>query len=303
MHINMSYEERQARQERNERRILNFIASEGFSTAQMLAELLGYQHPQSVYKILRRLEEKKVIRAYKMAFIGNLYLLTPTGIGQLDEGVEVKNIKANEIKPFSMAHRLAIQKCHIAMIKNQVRWDTSTGKIKKGLQKPDGVVWFSFHKEEKSEIAIEVELTMKTRKRYFEIYGAYARSKYPAVVYLVPNETMKKRLKSMLEDISKQHPHGKNYQLNNMTMQVFTLEGFASTFTAEYSDKRSAENKIMIDKNKEKQAIEKSSRQEEAAEKVRAEREEQERINRKYEEERQALFPESTPKKKKWGIF
>ena len=196
MQIKMGYMERLERQGNNERSILTFIGSEGLSTAHMLAELLGYKQTQSVYKILRRLEENRFIRTYKMDFIGSLYVLTPKGISRLDDEVEIKTIKPHEIKPFSMEHRLAIQRCHIAMIKNRIRWDCLTGRIKKGQQKPDGVIWFCYNAERQSEIAIEVELTIKTRKRYYEIYGAYTRSKYPLILYLVPNETLKKRLKS-----------------------------------------------------------------------------------------------------------
>ncbi|MCF1165454.1 replication-relaxation family protein [Yersinia pseudotuberculosis] len=298
MHIKMSFEERQARQERNERWILIFIASEGFSTALMLAELLGYKQPQSVYKILHRLEEKKFIRAYKMDFIGNLYLLTPTGISQLDEHAEVKNIKAHEIKPYSMEHRLAIQKCHIAMIKNRVRWVTSTGKIKKGQQKPDGVIWFT-GREKEIEIAIEVELTIKTRKRYYQIYNSYISSRFKLIIYVVPNEVLKKRLENILNDILNKHPHGLRYEHNHTNMQVSTMSEFSSNLTAENSERRAAENKVRIEKAKEKQVID----QEAAEEKARARREEQERLNRKYEEEQRALFPEPPPKKKKFGLF
>lgn len=308
MHIKMSFEERQVRQERNERWILNFIASEGFSTALMLAELLGYKQPQSVYKILHRLEEKKFIRAYKMDFIGNLYLLTPTGISQLDEQAEVKNIKAHEIKPYSMEHRLAIQKCHIAMIRNRVKWNTSTGKIKKGQQKPDGVILFSYNKEEKSEIAIEVELTIKTKKRYFEIYGLYTRSKYPLIIYVVPNDILKKRLETILNEIQNKHPHGLKYALNNTQVWVYTIEEFSRIFTAERSAKRASEYKEQRVENEKKQAIKDHYDKEEAAEKAR--KEQQDAYIKKYEADylatliaEKAAIAEAAAKKKKWGLF
>lgn len=299
----MSYEERLERQDRNERSILLFIAAEGFSTAQMLAELLGYKHPQSVYKILHRLEEKKFLRTYKMDFIGNLYLLTPTGTSQLDEQAEVKNIKPHEIKPYSMEHRLAIQKCHIAMIRNRVEWKTSTGKIKKGQQKPDGAILFTYDKEEKSEIAIEVELTIKTRKRYYQIYNSYISSRFKLILYVVPNEVLKKRLENILNDILNKHPHGLRYEHNHTNMQVFTMAKFSETFTAEYSEKRAVENKVRIQKAKEKRLIDQEAARKDSEEKARVRHEEQERLNRKYQEEQRALFPEPPPKKKKFGLF
>ncbi|MEX9225995.1 hypothetical protein AB7Z61_22370 [Providencia rettgeri] len=239
----MSHEARLARQELNEKLILGFIAHHGFSTAQMLSDLLGYQQVQSVYKVLRRLVEKRFIRIHKMVFIGNLYLLTPTGINQLSESVKIKNIKAHEIKPFSMEHRLAIQKCHIAMFKNKIRWSSLTGKTKKGEQKPDGIIWFCFDEPKKTEVAIEVELTIKTQKRYKQIYREYNNSKYKLILYVVPSEIMRDRLNNIFKMIKYES------SLSTISIQVMTFEQFAQSITDEHSNSR--ELKLKETENKE----------------------------------------------------
>jgi len=239
----MSHEARLARQELNEKLILGFIAHHGFSTAQMLADLLGYQQVQSIYKVLRRLVEKRFIRIHKMVYVGSLYLLTPTGINQLSESVKIKNIKAHEIKPFSMEHRLAIQKCHIAMFKNKIRWSSLTGKTKKGEQKPDGIIWFCFNEPKKTEVAIEVELTVKTKKRYKQIYSEYNNSKYKLIFYVVPNKTMKDRLNNIFKIIKYDFP------LSTITIEVITFEQFNQNITDEHSNRR--ELKLKETENKE----------------------------------------------------
>ena len=86
-------------------------------------------------------------------------------------------------------------------------------------------------------------------------------------------------------------------------MQVFTMVKFAETFTAEYSDRRAAENKVRLEKANEKRVVDEAAARKDAEEKSRAQHEEQERINRKYEEEQRALFPEPVQKKKRFGLF
>lgn len=232
----LSYEERLKRQETNERRVLEFIAIEGVSTAAILSELLGYKHPQSVYKILRRLQSNKLIRARKFDYIGNLYLLTPAGVSALDENIKPKIINAGDINPISLKHRFTIQRCHIAMIKNHIRWEGFSGRIKKGEQRPDGAIWFCYQKEDESLIAIEVELTVKTEKRYHQIYLRYNR-KYPLVIYVVPTETMKNKLESIFKKIEVIHRNGiTQFPVFNF----LTFADFSQRMTKEYSDARKA---------------------------------------------------------------
>ena len=60
--ITISPDERQKRAGKNQEWILQFLAKEGFSTASLLATLLQFKQTRSVYKILDRLENKKLIR-------------------------------------------------------------------------------------------------------------------------------------------------------------------------------------------------------------------------------------------------
>jgi len=291
MKLNMSHEARLARQELNEKLILGFIAHHGFSTAQMLSDLLGYQQVQSVYKVLRRLVEKRFIRIHKMVFIGNLYLLTPTGINQLSESVKIKNIKAHEIKPFSMEHRLAIQKCHIAMFKNKIKWSSLTGKAKKGEQKPDGIIWFCFDQPKETEVAIEIELTIKTQKRYKQIYREYNNSKYRLILYVVPNETFKKRLETIFKIIKY------DFSLSTITMQVFTFEEFVNIINEENSNARKTHNEKTINEYKQKEN--------ERLIKEKEKSDIQNHIDKVYQEEMAKLSSEAQEdkKKKRFGIF
>lgn len=286
MHPNMSYEERLKRQESNEQRVLAFLASEGVSTASMLSELLGYQQPQSVYKILRRLQEKRWIRTRKIDVIGNLYLLTASGIATLSPELKPKIVNAGDINPLSINHRLAIQKCHIKMIKNNVKWESSTGRAKKGSQKPDGIIWFHTNSIELSPIAAEVELTVKTRKRYNEILIKYSGMKYQMVVYIVPTQVMCDRIKRIFANIKINTP----FLFEKTQFLVYTMDLFAGKFTAEYSQQRLKDIKTALAEHE-------------------AKREQAEREKEKRRQEQQPapvqIEPETSqePPRKKWGLF
>ena len=286
MQPNMSHEERQARKENNENRVLEFLASEGVSTAAMLSELLGYQQPQSVYKILRRLQENRIISARKIDVIGNLYRLTKSGMDALPPDLKPKIVNAGDINPLSINHRLAIQKCHIMMIKNNVKWEFSTGRAKKGSQKPDGVIWFHLNSTELSPVAVEVELTVKTRKRYNEIIRVYSGMKYQVVVYVVPNQVMCDRIKRIFEDIKIRTP----FLFKSVQFVVYTMDFFARKFTEEYSQKRLGDIKKAL-----------------AEHEARRQQAEREKEKRRQEQQPAPVQEEpetaQEPSRKKWGLF
>lgn len=206
--ITISHQERQRRAQLNQSLILDFLAEEDYSTAPLLAKLLQFKHTRSVYKILERLEGKGLIRHKKIEKIETLYTLTPSGYSLVENNEKhYRSVSLNNIKPLSLPHKSAVQYCHIAMMNNGVQWETVSGKLKKNEPRPDGIIWYQFNDEELRRIAIEVELTVKTKKRYEEILSTYFNpyknvEKFSFVLYLVPNETMKNRLRNIFSDIS-----------------------------------------------------------------------------------------------------
>ncbi|EJI4858802.1 replication-relaxation family protein [Salmonella enterica] len=129
--ITISPDERQKRAGKNQEWILQFLAEEGFSTASLLATLLQFKQTRSVYKILDRLEDKKLIRHKKIEGIERLYTLTPLGHSLVEGDCEnYRSVSLNNIKPLSLPHKFAIQECKIAMLNNGVEWNDIKGKIK-----------------------------------------------------------------------------------------------------------------------------------------------------------------------------
>lgn len=310
--ITISPDERRKRAGKNQEWILQFLAEEGFSTASLLATLLQFKQTRSVYKILDRLEDKKLIRHKKIEGIERLYTLTPLGHSFVEGDCEnYRSVSLNNIKPLSLPHKFAIQECKIAMQNNGVEWGNVKGKIKKYEARPDGVIWYQFGDEELRPIAIEVELTVKTKKRYKDIFSAYFNpynhgSKYDIVLYVVPNEIMRNRLINLFSDIS---ANGKFY--------VTTIETFKRKFTKsdldsrlEAIEKRRIRDKLAEQKQEEERQQKERERQQKAEQdridrekrqQERAERERQAELEREKQRQEQ-LSAERWDRAYKWAI-
>lgn len=294
--ITMSPAERQKRSGKNQEWILQFLAEEGFSCASLLAMLLQFKQTRSVYKILYRLEDKKLIRHKKVEGVERLYTLTPLGHSLVEGDCEnYRSVSLNNIKLLSLPHKFAIQECKIAMLNNGVEWGDIKGKIKKYQARPDGMIWYQFDDEELRPIAIEVELTVKTKKRYKDILSTYfnpynSGNKYDLVIYVVPTEIMKSRLERIFDDLPSQ---GKFF--------VMTIERFKQRFTRtdldsrlEAIEKRRTRDKLAEQKRDEEKQRQEQERQRKAEQdRIEAEKRQQERAER----ERQAEIEQERQRK------
>ncbi|EJI4858801.1 hypothetical protein RTS15_004846 [Salmonella enterica] len=158
---------------------------------------------------------------------------------------------------------------------------------KKCEARPDGMIWYQFGDEELRPIAIEVELTVKTKKRYKDILSTYFnpynhRSKHDAVLYIVPSETMRTRLINLFDDIS---ANGKFF--------VITIETFKRKFTKsdldsrrEAIEKRRTRDKLAEQKrDEERQQQERERKQRAEQDRIDAEKRQQERTEREQQAE------------------
>lgn len=279
--IAISPDERRKRAGKNQGSILKFLAEEGFSTASLLATLLQFKQTRSVYKILDRLEDKKLIRHKKIEGIERLYALTPLGYSFAEGDCEnYRSVSLNNIKPLSLPHKFAIQECKIAMLSNGVEWGNITGRIKKYEARPDGMIWYQFDDEELRPIAIEVELTVKTKKRYKDILSTYfnpynSGDKYDLVIYVVPTEIMKARLEKIFDDLPSQ---GKFF--------VMTMERFKQRFTKTDLDSRL--ESIELRRTRDKLAEQKRDEERQLQERERQQKAEQDRIDREKRQQERA---------------
>lgn len=195
--------------------ILSFLWEEGYSTAKILAPLLKMT-PNGIQRILRKMEAKELIQTHTVDFelsSWNLKIwgLTPTGtLLATPEDEKFKFFEVSRVKPITMAHSLALQRIKVlALSQGWGEWQNSSKMLKNAnlnrstwLQVPDAVAM----SPKGRKIAIELERTVKTPKRYVEILANYAEMLSSGiiaeVIYICP-ENIAKRLERLFHRIEK----------------------------------------------------------------------------------------------------
>lgn len=198
-----------------ERKILSFLLEEGYSTAKILAQFLKMT-PNGVQRTLRKMEANDLIKAHTVDFelsSWNLKIwgLTPTGtLLATPEDEKFKFFEVSRVKPITIAHSLALQRVKVVALRfGWEQWESSSRMLKRAnesrstwVQVPDAVA----RSPKGRKVAIELERTAKTPKRYVEILANYAEiismGVIDEVVYVCP-EQLTTRLKKLFHRIEK----------------------------------------------------------------------------------------------------
>ncbi|WP_171490117.1 hypothetical protein, partial [Acinetobacter sp. AB118710] len=133
---------------------------------------------------MRRMEKAGLIKSHTVDFelsAWNLKVwgLTPTGaLLATDMDEDLKFFEVGRIKPITIAHSLALQRIKVTSLScGWKQWESSSRMLKKAnesrstwIQIPDA---FALSPKGR-KVAIELERTAKTPKRYVEILANYA---------------------------------------------------------------------------------------------------------------------------------
>ena len=198
-----------------QRQILLFLLAEGFSIVAVLALLLNMT-PNGVQRIVRRMEKSGLIKSHTVDFelsAWNLKIwgLTPTGaLLATDMDEDLKFFEVGRIKPITIAHSLALQRIKVTSLScGWKQWESSSRMLKKAnesrsiwIQVPDAVAC----SPKGRKVAIELERTVKTPKRYVEILANYAEMMsigvIDEVIYVCPTQ-LTARLERLFHRIEK----------------------------------------------------------------------------------------------------
>lgn len=198
-----------------ERKILSFLLEERFSMTLVLAQLLKMTS-NGTQKILNRMEAQEMIKAHTIdfelsAWSQRIWGLTPKGLLLVtDKNESIKFFEVGRIKPITMMHSLALQRAKaIALGCGWGEWISSAKMLQSAnlsrttwMQVPDAVAM----SPKGRKIAIELERTVKTPKRYVEILANYAEMISSGiiveVIYICP-ENIAKRLERLFSRIEK----------------------------------------------------------------------------------------------------
>jgi DNA-binding MarR family transcriptional regulator len=218
--------------------VLAWLAGEGYTTPGMLGEVLGLQR-NAVYKTIEAMQRDGLVARDEVHWLGakvRLITLTPHGAAMAAEpGEEVWAYETGRVAPSTIAHTMAVQQARLQAKKaGWTEWtpDRQCHRLAGAdawLKVPDAVV-----KSPAGDlVAIELERTIKTKKRYEAIMAAYLqmvrKGTVARVLYLCPDPKVTPRVQAIFRGIESVPVGGQRVPLTEQhqaRFSFFNLEGW-----------------------------------------------------------------------------
>ena len=197
-----SFHERCIRSQHKREVILRFLRDEIWSNLTNLAGVLGLSDP-ATFKTICQMERDGFLLRYKVTELRiSLWGITPQGLAFAwaeDEAMQVRPyFEPSKFSVMTIAHYLDIQRARlIAERAGWTNWIPGNRLPKDIKKRPDAIAL----NPEGQTIAIELERTIKTLKRYEAIFSIFLqqmkRDEYFQVHYVCPDASFAPRLERM----------------------------------------------------------------------------------------------------------
>ncbi len=221
------YQTRQQRSQEKQQRLLFFLRDETWSSVSIIAQWLGLSL-SATYKTLHQLEKKKLIKPFYVVDLKlNIWGITPDGLlhsWSEDEPMQKRQyFQPSKIKPVMINHHLDLQQARLnAEHLGIVQWQLGTQLPKNVGKRPDAIATFNHHR-----IAVELERTVKTKKRYEVVFAEYLlaikQGKYTTVHYVCPSNDFASRLSRLFDLIITIPVAGERVKINNKHRSKFEV--------------------------------------------------------------------------------
>jgi hypothetical protein len=200
------YQQRQQRISEKRRTLLRFLRQETWSSAEVLQSLLGLSNT-GTYKTLSTFERDNLITSHYLVELKyRIWGISPTGLFYAwDENEQMEDrptFQPSKVKAVMVRHHLDLQLARLQAEKTGWYTWTLEGDLPKGISKrPDAVVTNLLGER----IAVELERTVKTQKRYEVIFSDYLQAikagEYQSVHYVCPDPEFARRLHRLFQQI------------------------------------------------------------------------------------------------------
>jgi len=208
-------QERKQRAEQKRHDLLRFLRDELYTTPAVAGEVMQCGE-RAARQTIASMEKFNLVRRHVLQVLPGLPPITLVAItshGQamaFDVDTEEVNDRIFEVGGYSLvylSHKLDTQRLRLqAMQCGRVqKWlpGESLGKLTKNVKRPDAVLLTA----DKVRVAVEIERTIKNRKRYEGILSSHLtaikQGKWNRVVWTSPDERISKRLQSLLKSIKR----------------------------------------------------------------------------------------------------
>ena len=173
----MPRSEQHAHREAITLKALSFLQDETYSTTAVLQELLGYTSRQGIKGMLNKLVKEHLVKHHPIKNLAgrgiDLWGITKRGLYAIDEsGVLPDNVRGFEpsrVSLMALPHKVEVQKVKIALL--NCGWSIDNIQDHAWQDKiPDIVI---SHPTEDAIFALEIELHVKSQKRYAAVIQHY----------------------------------------------------------------------------------------------------------------------------------
>lgn len=221
--------ERSKKVEMNRRLVLRFLRDEIWTTTEVLGPVVGFKKRETINKTLIHMEQDKLIQKHTLPIAGRhaitVWGITPHGLAlSWDEHEEYEDrphFEPSRLNLSRVPHQLNLQKIRLALEK--AGWSEWVRGERLGFKpkiRPDAIAT----RPDGLRVAIEVELVIKTRRRYQVIIRDHLmqirKGEWQAVLYLGNYAT---RLHKIFDSIDYVPLMGEKLQLNETHKKRFRI--------------------------------------------------------------------------------
>jgi len=227
-----NYSERQKRIEEKKQALLSWLADFTWTTPELAGQVMGLTTRAGINKTLKRLQAEHLIKEAFITLADNRDLrvigITPNGLLWCDNSptaIDKTSFDPNRVAQSTIIHRLDVQRCRIKLGNHGSKWVSENSYPKRITYRPDAIF-----EANGTTIALELERTAKTKKRYQQIITQHLRqinnNSYEHVHYVSTMPGFAARLERLFTSISKLPVRGQQVLFSDELREHFEFYDF-----------------------------------------------------------------------------
>lgn len=220
--------QRAMRIELKKQRLLSWLVDFTWTTPAIAGEVMGISSRGAINKTLKQFESLDLIKSahLELAYVRHLRIIgiTPNGLLWCDgheNPLEKSIFEASRVAHSTANHRLDVQQCRLKVKEVEgLQWIAENNYPRSLLYRPDAII-----NTPNKNIALELERTAKTRKRYQQIIVQHLKQinqgAYEQVHYVSTIDGFAERLERLFFSITKVPVKGQQVMFSDELKQRF----------------------------------------------------------------------------------